>query len=135
MQALRAEWHKMGKFWSAPRVSVRFKGIVFAGLIINAAISGVEAYVLNMRTPITEQSLAPLQQLVFKFARVVLRGRCTQRQIDRTRPPSNIEVQRHLHFGALFTELRIRRLKRLQELVAHQQAHEQAIAALVGQAE
>eukprot|EP00959_Pyramimonas_sp_CCMP1952_P450344 9429321-Pyramimonas_sp.AAC.1 len=60
----------MGKFWSTPKISMRFKGIVFTGLVLNAALSGLEAFVLNMRSPITERSLEPLQQLVYKYARV-----------------------------------------------------------------
>eukprot|EP00959_Pyramimonas_sp_CCMP1952_P315579 6604861-Pyramimonas_sp.AAC.1 len=69
MQAIRTAWHKMGKFWSTPKISMRFKGIVFSGLVINAALSGLEAFALNRRSPLTVQSLAPLQQLVYKFAR------------------------------------------------------------------
>eukprot|EP00959_Pyramimonas_sp_CCMP1952_P341691 7157491-Pyramimonas_sp.AAC.1 len=63
MQAIRTARHKMGKCWSTPKISMRFKGIVFSGLAINTALSGLEAFVLNMRSPLAVQSLAPSQQL------------------------------------------------------------------------
>eukprot|EP00959_Pyramimonas_sp_CCMP1952_P414509 8684845-Pyramimonas_sp.AAC.1 len=78
-----------------------------------------------MRSPLTVQSLAPMQQIVYKFARAVLWGEHAARQLDKIRAPSNLEVQRHLKFGTLFTELRIRRIKRPQEIVTHQRAHQQ----------
>eukprot|EP00959_Pyramimonas_sp_CCMP1952_P208909 4369769-Pyramimonas_sp.AAC.2 len=40
-----------------------------------------------------------------------------------------------MKFGGLFVELRIRRLKWLQDIVAKQRGHRQVIAALVGQAQ
>eukprot|EP00959_Pyramimonas_sp_CCMP1952_P009765 203707-Pyramimonas_sp.AAC.1 len=46
----------------------------------------------------------------------------------------NLRVQRRGKFGALFTELRSRRLKWLREIVTHQRAHRPAIAALAGRA-
>eukprot|EP00959_Pyramimonas_sp_CCMP1952_P468909 9494029-Pyramimonas_sp.AAC.1 len=135
LQATRTAWHKMGNFWTTARVSLRFKSIVFVGVVVNAALSGLEAYVSSMTKPITRRSLEPLQQLVFKFARVVLQGRHTIRRGQMVRAPSNLEVMRHMRLGSLFVELRIRRLKWLQDIAARPLEHRQVLAALVGQAQ
>ena len=97
---------------------MRFKRIVFVGVVVNAALSGLEAYVLSMTKPITRRCLEPLQQLVFKFARVVLQGRRTTRRGQKVLAPSNVEVMRHMKLSSLFVELRIRRLKWLQGIAA-----------------
>ena len=111
---------------------MRVSGVLFSKLIINAALSGREAYMLNMMAPISVQSLVPLQQLLFKFARAVLRGKHTKKQQDGIRSISILEVQKHLKCGTQSTELRIRRLRCLQDVIWHRQAYEQAIAPLVG---
>eukprot|EP00959_Pyramimonas_sp_CCMP1952_P421530 8830719-Pyramimonas_sp.AAC.1 len=42
---------------------MRLKGAVFSGPAINAVISGWGAHALNVRSPITEQRLAPCSRL------------------------------------------------------------------------
>eukprot|EP00959_Pyramimonas_sp_CCMP1952_P268394 5611731-Pyramimonas_sp.AAC.1 len=125
----------MGASWTTAQVRMCFKGIVFVGVVIDAALSGLEAYVLNVKTPIARQSLGPLEQHIYKYARVVLHGKRTHRSERRVRAPSNREVQRLMKFGSLLVELRVRRLKWLQDIVVKQREHRQVIAALVGQAQ
>eukprot|EP00959_Pyramimonas_sp_CCMP1952_P133848 2799062-Pyramimonas_sp.AAC.1 len=87
-----------------------------------------------MKNPLSKRCLEPLQSKVIKYARVLLKGRFTERAQGRVvQTISNAEGLRQLKVGSLFCEFRTRRIKWLQSMVRHPQEHAQVLGALLGQ--
>ena len=117
LNALKAAFHSMGRFWYSDS-PFSIKRTLVKGLLVNTALSGMEVAV-HGSGPLRENDLRHLQGFILKKCRAILSGTMywdTQAQHERTLP--HHEVLKRFKLAPLFLELRIRRLKWLQEMVS-----------------
>ena len=123
-------WSLMGKFWTSS-VCIRFRRIAFHCVVYTAAISGLEANVM------TRTDMEAINKLLLGYGRRMLKGKACRKaeQADgsvRYESISNQHVWKYIGCVPVQIELRVRRLKWLQELVAFPENNKMVIAALLG---
>ena len=120
-------FYTVGQLWYESRVSWRHKRCFFIGRVVNAALSGIEAF-----CPSTAQYQS-LTLLVTCLARRVMVGEAARREeLGRVRTMSNKEVLRFWKLAPCDVEARVRRLKWAQTLVQDIVHHTQLITAMFG---
>eukprot|EP00959_Pyramimonas_sp_CCMP1952_P359056 7518274-Pyramimonas_sp.AAC.1 len=86
---MKAAFYRLGSFWFKRGIPVRWKRCILLCHIVNAALSGVEAFVP------TEVQLNTLQLALAALARKVMRGEVSwEDQGGRIRSLSSMEVLR-----------------------------------------
>ena len=139
LEAARKAWYVLYSFWIST-IALRFKMVVFMCIIIGIMISGLEA-VAGARAPLSREDLAPLETKLDMYLRRMFMGEATIK-MQLTDAEDNITVvHRALSHEALLRkarrvpiclELRMRRLKLLQEFFARPRHHRVILAALLG---
>ena len=112
-------WMAMGKFWSS-NVNEKFKIVCYRCLVLNALLSGLEAFALG------DTDLVKLEVLQMRFLRKIMCGGACLKTLKRTQDGreyvqfqalKNDRVREILKIATLESELRARRVKWLQHLI------------------
>ena len=108
MQATRAGWLQFGKYWQS-RSPFRQRRSLFKGVVQGAALSGLET-ATGVKGPLTPGEVAPIDRLLVKFGRVLLRGTAKTNAEGGVRAVPNVVIWRKLRLVPTFHELRYRRV-------------------------
>ena len=126
MRAMVVGWCQLGKFWSEKGLR-KLKREILLGKVVEPGISGLEAFVLKK----TEEK--KLDSQTVKYLRALMQGRAKTIHIDsHVTAMSNVEVLKHWKILPVRAELAVRRIKWLQSMCRHKQAHRQTLVAIFG---
>ena len=131
-KAARVCWATFGRLWSRSGLPQRALCIIFAGTVVSALLSGLEALVL------TADHLRQLDSIILTYGRKLMRGAACQKEVVngvvQYKACSSRKVWDFLRLAPTPTavELRIRRLRWLQQLVRRPLLHCNVLASLFG---
>ena len=129
-RAARVSWATFGKLWSRSGLPRRALCIIFAGTVVSALLSGLEALVLS------SAQLRRLDSIILTYGRKLMRGAaCKKEVLDgaiKFKACTSRQVWEYLRLVPCEIELRIRRLGWLQQLVRSPVLHCNVLAALFG---
>jgi len=135
----RRGWAVLLRFWTSS-TPIRVRLIAFGCMVVGSCLAGLEACA-GPRGPLTASDLKPLDTLILRYLRVLLRGRacrkqestnlCGEKAIKYTNQENNA-VWARCGLVPCFLELRVRRLGMLQKIAAHPEDHVQFFAAVFG---
>ena len=131
LQATRAGWLQFGKYWQS-RSPFRQRRSLFKGVVQGAALSGLET-ATGVKGPLTPGEVAPIDRLLVKFGRVLLRGTAKMNAEGGVRAVPNVVIWRKLRLVPTFHELRYRRVAWAQRLSENVQEHDAVLTGLLGQ--
>ena len=107
LHATRAGWLQFGKYWQS-RSPFRQRRSLFKGVVQGAALSGLET-ATGVKGPLTPGEVSPIDRLLVKFGRVLLRGTAKTNAEGGVRAVPNVVIWRRLRLVPTFHELRYRR--------------------------
>lgn len=129
-RAARVSWATFGKLWSRSELPRRALCIIFAGTVVTALLSGLEALVLS------SAQLRRLDSIILTYGRKLMRGAACQKEVldgaIKFKACTSRQVWEYLRLVPCEIELRIRRLGWLQQLVRSPVLHCNVLAALFG---
>ena len=131
LQATRAGWLQFGKYWQS-RSPFRQRRSLFKGVVQGAALSGLET-ATGVKGPLTPGEVAPIDRLLVKFGRVLLRGTAKTNAEGVVRAVPNVVIWRRLRLVPTFHELRYRRVAWAQRLSENVRKHDAVLTGLLGQ--
>ena len=105
---------------------MKLKRIVFTLKVYSVAVAGLEC------TLFSESDFAALDSCLSKFGRVLFMGRACSKDGDHFRAWTNMVVLQKLRLLPTGFEVRVRRLKRLQQMVLHPSDNSLVLCALFG---
>ena len=125
VQAVRAAWASLGRFWTS-NAPLRQKRQVFLSQVMGSAVSGLAAFVLG------QEDCRPLDKLIAKYLKVMLKGKATWVTEGGLRTLSHEKLRFYWRIPRVATEARVHRVKWLQSMAVNPQHHKQVLAALWG---
>ena len=131
LQATRAGWLQFGKYWQS-RSPFRQRRSLFKGVVQGAALSGLET-ATGVKGPLTPGEVAPIDRLLVKFGRVLLRGTVKTNAAGGVRAVPNVVIWRKFRLVPTFHELRYRRVAWAQRMSENVQEHDAVLTGLLGQ--
>ncbi|CAK0900714.1 unnamed protein product, partial [Prorocentrum cordatum] len=127
--AVERGWSQLRKFWTSD-TPFRLRLNIFKCQVLNSALSGLEVWARKY-TPLRKSDLADIESRVVKYGRVLLNGTASYDD-DHVRQIPSVYVLHKLQVAPLFVELRIRRIKWMQQMARTPQVSVQPLAALFG---
>ena len=118
-------WFSMGQFWTSDSPA-SLRRVVFLIKVQAPGISAAETYLYR------DSDYRALDKLCVKFLRVMLKGEACDWGGLHPRAWSPRQVLRYWRVAPAAVEVRTRRLRWLQDMVAHRPTHGQVVAALFG---
>ena len=131
LQATRAGWLQFGKYWQS-RSPFRQRRSLFKGVVQGAALSGLET-ATGVRGPLTPGEVAPIDRLLVKYGRALLRGTAKANAEGVVRAVPNVVIWRRLRLVPTFHELRYRRVAWAQQMSENVREHDAVLTGLMGQ--
>eukprot|EP00959_Pyramimonas_sp_CCMP1952_P469155 9494450-Pyramimonas_sp.AAC.1 len=121
----------MGQFWTSS-TPLKWRKNLYKGYVLNAVLSGMEV-LAHSHGPLRESDTSSIESFVARHARVVLRGVAWTDSSGQTRSSSNLEVLAKFRIPPIFLELRVRRLKWLQDLFEYPDTSAQILSVVFGE--
>ena len=130
-RAARVSWATFGRFWSRSPLPKEANCLVFARTVVSALLSGLEALVL------TDAQLHRLDSVILTYGRKLVRGAAGAKEVSadgdiKFTACTSRQVGDFLRLVPCAIELRIRRLRWLQQLVHRPVLHANLLASLFG---
>ncbi len=130
--AARVAWRCMGSFWHLCN-SFRWMLIVFQAKVLSSLYTGFICFAAS------KHDCALFDKVVLGFARTLLRGKACAKVLGPDNKPikyhamSSKDIWRHIRQAPSHIELRIQRLRWLQEFVQRPEEHSQIISCIFGE--
>ena len=129
--AARVSWATFGRLWSRSTLPKQALCLIFSGTVVAALLSGLEALTLSAA------QLRRLDSIMLTYGRKLMRGKACRKH---EQPDGSIRyiactsahVWQYIRLVPCEVELRVRRLRWLQNLARQPDAHSNVLAALFG---
>ena len=122
-------WSSMEHFWGS-QADYALQKRAYKGHVLNAALSGAET-LASSDGPLKEQHTTTVQAVLVRYGRVVLKG-TAEMQHGHVKQASGWQVQRALGVASYFQEIRIRRLRWLQQMLTNPAPFLQVLVSVFG---
>eukprot|EP00959_Pyramimonas_sp_CCMP1952_P136582 2858419-Pyramimonas_sp.AAC.1 len=113
LAAGRSAWYNIGRFLNS-KVPFGWKINLLKGYVANACYSGAEVLCAKTR-PMRAQGWQPILSFLAMRAKILLRGVVQEKEDGTIRTLSNLQVLTRVRLVAPHVEMRVRRLRWLQQ--------------------